>query len=128
MEHTIEVMGLDKDFNIVGLLTYSNLQWRRRFYECGTFSIQIPIEQYDASIKYIFSKDRPEVGEISQINYIESNGERTFALSGYFLENELNRRIVYQVGTGNITNNPTWINQTGNAEDVATAFLMRLRM
>lgn len=118
-----EVWGLDKDFNIIQILRYSNLQWRRRYYEAGTFSIQIPVEQYDASIKYIYSKDRPEVGEISQINYMESKGTKTFALSGYFLEEELNRRICYpKTSNTNITNEPSWVNQSDSAENVATAF------
>lgn len=121
-KHAFEIMGLDKDFNIVSLLRYFNLQWNRKFYEAGTFSVQIPLEQYDPTIKYIYTKDRPEVGEISQVNYIDDGSQRVFALSGYFLENQLNRRICYVKGTGNITNAPEWVNQSGNAEDVATAY------
>ncbi len=118
----IEIMGLDKDFNIVCYLSYSNLQWRRKWYESGSFSVQIPADQYDDSIKYIYTKDRPEVGEISQVNYIKDEGSYIFALSGYFLEEQLNRRVVYKLGSGNITNGPTWVNQSGAAETVATAF------
>lgn len=121
--HFFDVIGLDADFNVVQLLKYSNLQWRRRYYESGTFSIQIPVEQYDPAIKYIYTKDRPEVGEISQINYMESNGTKTFALSGYFLEEELNRRICYSYPTySNIPNKPTWISAKDAAENVAFKF------
>jgi len=118
----IEIMGLDSEFNIVTLLEYSNLQWRRKYYEAGTFSVVLPASQYDNRIKYIYSKDRPEVGEVTQINYYFKTDGPVFALSGYFLEKQLDRRIVYPYGTGNITNAPNWINQTGAAEDVATAF------
>ena len=122
MDKNIQVMGLDDNFEIVSILTFTNLQWRRKYYESGTFSIQIPAEQYDSRIKYIFTKDRPEVGEISQINFIQEQKGYVFALSGFFLEEELNRRIVYKKGDSNITNAPTWLNQSGAAEDVATAF------
>lgn len=122
MSKNIEIMGLDSEFNIVCYLTYTNLQWRRKWYESGSFSVQIPANQYVDTIKYIYSKDRPEVGEISQINYIKDEGSYLFALSGYFLEEQLNRRVVYKLGTGNITNAPSWVNKSGAAEDVATAF------
>lgn len=121
-ENAFEVMGLDKDFNLVSLLRYSNLQWRRKFYEAGSFSIQIPLEQYDPAIKFIYSKDRPEVGEICQVNYMDKDGRRTFALSGYFLENQLNRRVAYPHATSNIVNSPSWIELGDTAEDVATYF------
>lgn len=121
-KNAFEVMGLDKDFQIVGLLRYTNLQWRRKWYESGTFSVQIPLEQYDPAIKYIYTKDRPEVGEISQINYIDDGKDKVFALSGYFLENELNRRIAYIRGSSNIENAPDWLHTADNAENVATAF------
>ena len=122
MNKFIELLALNKDFEIIGILQYYNLQWRRKYYEAGTFSVQIPYDQYTSDIKYVYTADRPEVGEVNQINYIEKSGSRTLALSGYFLEGELNRRIVYELGTGNITNAPTWTSQAGAAEDVATAY------
>ena len=121
-KHAFEVMGLDKDFNIVTWLRYTNLQWNRKFYEMGSFSIQISLEQYDSSIKYIYTKDRPEVGKINQVNYIEQNGSRIFALSGYFLENDLNSRVCYINGNTNIVDAPDFVNVTGPAEDVATTY------
>lgn len=114
--------ALDKDFKIVSLLAYTNLQWTRNYYESGKFSIEIPFAQYDSNMKYIYCNNRDEVGLISQINYIESNNYKSFHLSGYFLENQLNRRIAYKLCTGNILNAPTWINSTGKAEDVAFAY------
>ena len=118
--YAFEVMALDADFNIVSLLRYTNLQWTRKFYEAGTFSVQIPLQQYNPGFKYIYTKDRPEVGEISQINFIDNT---TVNLSGYFLEEKLNRRVCYQKPSKtNITNSPDWITQSGAAEDVACAF------
>jgi len=122
MRDTIEIMALDANFNIVSYLAPSNIQWRRKWYESGSFSIQIPIGQYSPDIKYIYSKDRPEVGKVSQINYIQKDGSMQFALSGYFLERELHKRVCYKLGNSNITNAPNWVNQSGAAEDVAIAF------
>lgn len=62
------------------------------------------------------------MGIITQINYVDKSGYKSVHLSGYFMENELNRRIVYRNGTSNITNAPAWINQKGKAEDVAFSF------
>lgn len=119
---TFEVMALGEDFELLSLLRYTNLQWNRKYNESGTFSIEIPFEQYDPGFCYIYTKDRPELGVIQQINYIDK-GQRTVNLSGYFLEEQLNKRIAYQYATEtNITNQPAWVVQTGAAEDVALAF------
>ncbi|MBQ9990198.1 MAG: siphovirus ReqiPepy6 Gp37-like family protein [Lachnospiraceae bacterium] len=116
------VIALDENYEIISLLRYTNLQWNRKYFEPGIFSLEIPLEQYDSRYKYIFTKDRPEMGEITQVNYIDQGEYRAIYLSGYFLENELNRRVVYRKGDTNIKNPPSWVNQSGNAEDVAFAF------
>lgn len=120
----IELIALDSDFNIVSILEPFNIQWTRDFYKSGIFSVEIPVEQYRDTFKYIYTKDRPEVGEISQINYIQTNGEKIFAISGYFLEEELNRRICYHKPNGNtnLRNAPSWTSQSGNDESIAFAF------
>lgn len=120
---TFDIMALDSNFQIASLLSYTNLQWTRKFYEPGTFSIEIPFEQYAPTFKYIYTKARRELGVISQVNYMDKIKSKSVHISGYFLENELNKRIEYQKATTtNITNQPTWVNQIGNAEDVAYAF------
>lgn len=119
---TIELIGLDAQFNMVDYIAYTNLQWRRKWYESGTFSVQIPARTYNPAVKYLYTKDRPEVGEITQVNYIAGNEGYVFALSGYFLEEQLNERCVYPKGEGNILNAPSWVNQSGKAEDVAIEF------
>lgn len=116
------VMALDRSFNLVALLRYTNLQWSRKYHESGTFSLQIPVEQYDPSFKYIYTNDRPETGKISQVNYIDSNGHKFIQLSGYFLENELNRMVVMVQGMSNVIDDPSWVERIGVAEDVAYDF------
>lgn len=114
---------MDADFNIISLLRYTNLQWNRKYYETGTFSVQIPLEQYSSKIRHIYTKDRPELGVVTQINYVNQRGYRNVQLSGYFLEKELGRRIVYPYAkVTNIKNAPSWTVQRGKAESVAFAF------
>jgi hypothetical protein len=118
----INLIALNADFEIISLLSYTNLQWNRKYHESGYFSVQIPLEQYRNDICYVYTKDRPEMGKVGQINYREKNGVRSVQISGYFLEKQLDKYVVYPTGAGNIENAPAWIEQSGAAEDVAIAF------
>lgn len=120
---SFNVMALDRDFNLVALLRYTNLQWSRKYHESGIFSLQIPLEQYDPSFKYIYTNDRPETGRITQVNYVQSRGRQSIQLSGYFLEHELNRMVAFAKGGGNVVDGPEWVEKRGVAEDVAYDFL-----
>lgn len=120
--HAFNTLALDENYNIVSLLRFTNLQWNRKYHQPGTFSMQLPLEQYTNDMKYIYTKDRPEVGKITQRNYLSQNGYEYIQISGYFLEHELNRHVVYKNGTTNIINSPAWIEKSGKAEDVAHAF------
>lgn len=115
-------MALDTNYELIGLIRSTNLQWSRKYYESGTFSLQIPLEQYDSNVAYIYTKDRPEMGIVTQVNYVDTKGYRNVQLSGYFLENELNSMIVYPKGITNITNDPNFVSAEGCAEDVAHQF------
>lgn len=115
-------IALNANYEIVSLLRFTNLQWSRKYHESGTFSMQIPLAQYRPDIKYIYAKDRPEMGKVTQKNYVSQKGFEYMQLSGFFLEKELDRHVVYQKGAGNITNAPEWIEQSGKAEDVAYAY------
>ena len=75
------VIALDKDFQIVSLIRFTNLQWNRKYYEMGSFSIGIPLEQYSPDIKYIYTKDRPEMGKVTQRNYVEQLGYSYLVIS-----------------------------------------------
>ena len=116
------VIALDKNYQIVSLLRSTNLQWNRKYHEAGIFSIQIPINQYVSAMKYIYTKERTELGKITQINYVRQSQYKYIQLSGYFLERDLNRHVVFQNGTSNVINAPSWSFQSGNAEDVAYAY------
>lgn len=116
------IIALNENYEIVQLLRPTNVQWNRKYHEPGSFSIQLPLSQYSSSIKFIYTKDRPEIGRVIQINFLSQNGYQCIQLSGYFEENELNRHVVYQNGTSNIINSPAWLERNGKAEDVAYAF------
>lgn len=113
---------MNSDYEIVALIRFTNLQWNRKYHEAGNFSMQIPLEQYSPDIRYIYTKARPEMGKVTQKNYVNKNGFRYIQLSGYFLEKRLDSHIAYQKGTSNITNAPAWIYRSGKAEDVAYAY------
>lgn len=119
---SFNVIALNKNYEIVSLLRFTNLQWNRKYHESGNFSIQIPLKQYSSDIKYIYTKDRTEMGKVTQRNFVNQNGYSYMQLSGYFLEKELDRHVVFPYGTSNVTNAPSWVYQSGKAEAVAYAY------
>lgn len=90
----MQILALKEDFSISDALAPLNVQWNRQYYEVGTFSIQIPYEQYNNDMVYIYSKDEVELGVIDKVRYSISHGAKTVQLSGVFLENELNDKVV----------------------------------
>lgn len=87
----MEIFGLDEDFGLVTAdIPYTNLQWNRRYYEFGDFSLQVPSDVYDPAWEYIMTHDRPEVGVVQKMQYTNSGGERLVQLSGFFAEQKLN--------------------------------------
>ena len=82
----INLKGLDSDYNLISILSPINIQRNRKYYENGTFSIQIPSEFYNPLVEYIYTADRPEMGKITQINYTNMNCRKVVQLSGVFIE------------------------------------------
>ena len=134
-EKAFTLFALDANYGLVAQIAYSELQWRRRYHECGIFSIVI-LGNYDTSWKYIYTSDRREMGEITQVNYSQNKGVKKITLSGYFLESQLDKMVVYPKPTHFIddsgthysdsiikgTDAPTWINLAGTADVVAMGF------
>ena len=88
---SMEVYGLDDKFGLVtAAIPYFNLQWNRKYYEAGDFSIQISADVYDPSWAYIMTHDRPEVGVVQKLQYTNNGGEKLVQLSGFFAEQRLN--------------------------------------
>jgi hypothetical protein len=92
----IQPIALNATMDIVAFLYPTDIQWNREYYKCGDFSIQIPVNQYSNDMVFIYTKDRPEIGRITQINYKQDeSGYQYVQLSGYFLENDLNDAVLY---------------------------------
>lgn len=138
-EQPFGLMALDENLDIITLVPYSNLQWCRKYHEAGTFSIVLsPQVQYTKDWKYIYTSERPELGQISQVNWSKKNVQSTVTISGYFMENVLNNMIVYpkpsvlmptsgsetDLGVSILNDgfSPTWVSYSGTADMVARAF------
>lgn len=91
----MELMCLNKNFEVVGYLPYINLQWTRRYYECGEFSAQIRMQDYDPEVAYLYTADRPEMGMVEKCKSETEITGRFVQLSGRFLEGMLDRNIVF---------------------------------
>lgn len=91
----MQLAFMDADFTIVRYFKYINLQWIRRYYEPGEYSVQLPASEYESSAVYIFTKDRPELGIIQKKQYADGYDGEVIQLSGYFYEYKLNDKITY---------------------------------
>lgn len=93
----LEVFALDADMNrCTGVIPYTSLIWKRRYYECGEFSIDLPPNVYSDEWKYIYTADRPETGIIQKVVFTDAKSsitkKDTVTVSGFFLESLLNRK------------------------------------
>lgn len=119
---SFNLLGLDEDFVIIQNLRPINVQWNRKYHEAGGFSIQLPVNQYTTDLKYIYTKDRPEMGKIESVNYISLTSGSYIQIRGFFLEHELARMICFPKGNTNILSSPSWEFREGKAEDVAIEY------
>lgn len=91
----MEVYALDAEFQLVTVgIPYDNLQWSRRYYEPGDFSMQLPLSAWDASWAYIGTTDRPELGIVQKLES-DSAMQDTMLVSGFFAEAMLNDKACY---------------------------------
>ena len=95
----LEVFILDANFNrLTGSIPYDSLVWHRRYYGVGEFQMQVRSSLYDPSWCYVYADDRPETGIIQKVEFDDTtegpaNGEDTIIISGFFLEELLNRLV-----------------------------------
>lgn len=99
----MDLLGLDKDFNAVSYIPYLNLQWKRRYYECGTWTAQISASEYDPNIAYVYSPERPELGMVERMESQQTIKGRFVLLSGRFMEHIFDRQIAYPDITGSMS-------------------------
>lgn len=91
----MQLLALDADFQPVAYLPFFNLQWTREYYQIGNFSVQIAAADYQPTMAYLYTPDRPETGIIQKVELTETVKGRFVQLSGYFLEAILNDKVVY---------------------------------
>lgn len=91
----MQLLALDAGFQPVAYLPYFNLQWTREYYQPGQFSVQIAAADFQPSMAYLYTPDRPETGIIQKVALTETVKGRFLQLSGYFLEANLNDKVVW---------------------------------
>lgn len=111
----MEIYALNDDFEPVTVdIPYFNLQWNRKYYEAGDFSLQVAADVYDQSWAYIGTAERPELGIVQKFAY---TGERDefVQLSGFFYEKRLDDRVCY----------PRYIADKPTTEEACRALMQR---
>ena len=135
-EEDFSIKILDDDYNLVSLISYSALEWDREFNSVGKFIVEGVAGNFDREAwKYVYTEKRKELGKISQVNWKSENGIKTLTISGFFVEDELNKMICYakptdfddnagtHAGTSILSKgSPTWVTAEGTADQVAKAF------
>lgn len=91
----MELIALDAEFRPYKYLNFIELQWNRKYYEPGEFSVQLRAAEYDAGMKYLFLAERSELGLIQKLEYKESISGQFVQLSGFFAEKLLDEKISY---------------------------------
>lgn len=90
----MEVFGLSRSFELVTAdIPYLNLQWNRRYYESGTWQMQVDASVYDPHWHFIMTHDRPEVAVVQKVQYDNDGGEKLILLSGFFAEQMLDQIV-----------------------------------
>ena len=97
----MQLLALNSNFEPIRYMPFINLQWDRRYYSAGTFSLQILADDYDSNIAYFYSAERPEVAMVQKATLTETIQGHFIQLDGQFLEAKLNDKIVYPTYYGN---------------------------
>lgn len=103
--YKFDVLALDESFQVISPLLCTNIQWNRKYYECGDFVIEIPADQYIPDQKYIYATGRDQLGIINKISWVYKTDGKFITLSGFFAEKMLDDKIIYPlfIGNGEIT-------------------------
>lgn len=91
----MDLYALDKNYNVVAVgIPYDNLQWNRRYYDFGDFTMQLALEFFDPDWAFIGTPERPELGMIQKI-YESGDNDVQVQVSGFFCEKMLDDKTVY---------------------------------
>lgn len=71
------------------MIDFVELQWSRKYFECGSFVLYMAAKDYDPDVKYIQCIGRPETAMVQKVVYEEKNNGEFVTLSGFFIDKVL---------------------------------------
>lgn len=80
---------LNKFGEEVKMIDFVELQWSRKYFECGSFVLYMAAKDYDPNVKYIQCIGRPETAMVQKVVYEEKNNGEFVTLSGFFIDKVL---------------------------------------
>lgn len=80
---------LNKFGEEVKMIDFVELQWSRKYFECGSFVLYMAAKDYDPDVKYIQCIGRPETAMVQKVVYEEKNNGEFVTLSGFFIDKVL---------------------------------------
>ena len=91
----MDLVFLDSNFNTIKFVEYINLQWNRRYYECGQYSVQILARDFDKEFQYVYRASEREIGVVQKVVYTGEERGEFVQISGFFIESVLNDYILH---------------------------------
>ena len=109
----MDLLFLDKEYKICNVVdSYKNLAWNRKYFDVGNFSIELEFDIYkqikENNATYIYCNEFREIAKIETLEYNSKSEESTVVLTGRFLENILENRVI-----------PTTKTYKGTTEEIA---------
>lgn len=93
-ENGVNFRMLDEDFVLMDEPRTSSIQWRRRYYEYGNWTMLLTVENYNPKWTYIFHIKTGEVGIINKDDLEVDETGNMLTISGIFFEHKLSNGVV----------------------------------
>lgn len=95
----MEIRIYDPELDFLGIVeNQSSFIWRRKYSECGTFELHLPITKDNLNIvqlgRLVTYRGAGEAGVIEDIHYYDSESRHDIAVSGRFLPSYMARRLI----------------------------------
>lgn len=113
----MDLLFLNKEFAVCKIVdSFKNFAWNRRYFEPGSFSIELLLEDYrdikSNNCKYLYCKDYKETAILETLDFNTIGAETTVIMTGRFLETILEDRVI----------KTTW-NFAGTSEEIVRAMV-----
>lgn len=103
----MDIYALDAHYNVISVgIPYVNLQWTRRYYDFGEFTVQVALENYDPNWAFIGTPERPELGMVQKVFQTGSESVNV-QISGFFCEKMLDDKTCYPRYIGDVAKTET---------------------